>query len=99
MSFYTILMHAGTNTRFAVYKTTGDPNDQGTWAAVASSEIDFTNEVYSLWAVKDGTHIHIVTQEASTRRVAYHDFETGGVHGAAGGGAGDTGGGFGGCGL
>ena len=77
MSTYTILMHQASNTRFAVYKTTGDPNDQGTWAVVASSEIDFTDEVYSLWAVKDGTHIHIVTQEAVTGRVAYHDFNTG----------------------
>lgn len=74
---YTVLMHAASNTRFAVYKTTGNPNDQGTWAVVANSEIDFTDEVYSLWAVKDGTHIHIVTQEINSGRVAYHDFNTG----------------------
>jgi len=77
MAIYTVLMHEGTSTRFAVYKTTGNPNDQGTWAVVASSDITLTNEIFSLWAVKDGTHIHIVTQEAVTGRVAYHDFNTG----------------------
>jgi len=77
MSIYTVLMHECSLKRFAVYKTTGDPNDQGTWAVVASSEVDFTDEVYSLWAVKDGTHIHVVTQEAVTGRVAYHDYNTG----------------------
>ncbi len=77
MATYTPLL-AYNNKSIMMMKATGDPNTDGNWANVGG-DVYFGQKVggvKSMWAVEDGSDIHIVTQ-LENGDVHYHVFDPG----------------------
>jgi hypothetical protein len=60
--------------RIGVWKTTGDPTTLSNWSA-QDDWYEVVNRIYSLWAVQDGTTIHIVAQ-TKWGQAYYRSFST-----------------------